>query len=224
MGVVIRFHGVRPHDLSASKKQKRGRDECREEKFRSCQQRPPLDQPEHLFAPNAKPSPYSRAARARGRSASSGDFSEGSGAWSCGSKLHNSQRLSSGELHNALTTELKEVHYAPGMDRIHKGKQPNRPHFIREWAEFRGYKTQAELAEALEADKSVVSRWYNGTSPTKEWQTSLAALFHCDRESLFRHPDDDWIAKFFRDRSQDEIARMRQMLEAAFPVKTKKAG
>lgn len=107
---------------------------------------------------------------------------------------------------------------------IHRSKQPKRPHFIPEWAERRGFETQADLAEALDADKSVVSRWYSGTSPSEEWQEKLAALFHCEaRDGIFRHPDDDWIAKFFRDRSSDELQRMKQMLEAAFPKESKKA-
>jgi hypothetical protein len=128
-------------------------------------------------------------------------------------------------LHKALTTGLQRTVSMCGMpiSEIHKGKQPNRPHFIPEWAERRGYKNQADLADALDADKSVVSRWYSGTSPSKEWQKKLSSLFDCERDGIFRHPDDDWIAKFFRDRSDDEIKRMKQMLEAAFPP-TRKTG
>lgn len=107
------------------------------------------------------------------------------------------------------------------MDRIHRGKQPNRPHFIPEWAERRGYENQAELAEALDVDKSMVSRWYSGTSPSEKSQIQLAALFHCSRDALFRHPDDDWLSKFFRDRSDNEMERIKQMLEAAFPKSQK---
>jgi hypothetical protein len=107
------------------------------------------------------------------------------------------------------------------IDRIHKGRQPNRPHFIEAWAVHRGYANQADLAEALNADKSVISRWYSGTSPSLEWQEKLAALFDCERDGIFRHPDDDWVAKFFRGRSEDEIRRMKIMLENAFPEKTK---
>ena len=110
------------------------------------------------------------------------------------------------------------------LSKIHKGKQPRRPHFIPDWAERRGYDTQNELAEALGADKSVVSRWYNGTSPSTEWQEKLAALFDCEPEGLFRHPDDDWLSRFFRDRSIDELNRMKQMLEAAFPRRNDKTG
>lgn len=110
------------------------------------------------------------------------------------------------------------------LDRIHRGKQPRRPHFIPEWAERRGYETQADLVEALQADKSVVSRWYSGASPSEEWQKKLAALFHCEREALFRHPDDDWLARFFRDRDDNEMTRIKQMLEAAFPKSSKSSG
>ena len=103
---------------------------------------------------------------------------------------------------------------------IHRSKQPRRPHFIQDWAERRGYGTQAELGKALGADKGVVSRWYDGATPGEEWQAKLVALFHCEEpDGIFRHPDDDWLAKFFRDRSADEIDRMKQMLEAAFPPK-----
>lgn len=77
--------------------------------------------------------------------------------------------------------------------------------------------SQADLARELDADKSVVSRWFNGTTPGLDWQERLAALFHCEPEALFRHPDDDWVARFFRNRSRDELERMKKLLEAAFP-------
>jgi transcriptional regulator with XRE-family HTH domain len=99
---------------------------------------------------------------------------------------------------------------------IHKSKQPRRPHFIQEWAEARGLQ-QSDLARELGADKSVVSRWFSGTTPGIEWQERLAAMFHCEPDSLFRHPDDDWLTKFFEDRSREEIQRMKQVLEITFP-------
>lgn len=106
------------------------------------------------------------------------------------------------------------------MSTIHRGKQPRRPHFIPEWAERRGYEDQADLVKALGADKSVVSRWYSGATPGEEWQKKLTALFHCEEpDGIFRHPDDDWLAKFFRDRSDDEVTRAKQLLETAFPPK-----
>lgn len=122
---------------------------------------------------------------------------------------------------HANDSDKREEYGAPmnNIAEIHKGKQPHRPHYVREWAELRGYRTQAELVAALDIDKSVVSRWYNGASPSLEWQEKLAALFECEREALFRHPDDDWFSKFFQGRSRDELERMKIALEASFPRK-----
>jgi hypothetical protein len=105
---------------------------------------------------------------------------------------------------------------------IYKGRQPNRPHFVPDWAERRGFKDQAALAKASGADKSVVSRWYNGASPSREWQIRLVELFGLDEPTdIFRHPDDDWLAKFFHDRKPEEIDRIKQTLEMAFPQKSR---
>lgn len=109
--------------------------------------------------------------------------------------------------------------------RIHGGaiRQPRRPHFIEAWAVHRGYKDQAALVDALGADKSVVSRWYSGASPGAEWQVKLGQFFGDEEDpaDIFRHPDDDWLAKFFQGRRDEEITRMKQMLEAAFPPASK---
>lgn len=127
--------------------------------------------------------------------------------------------MSSPKLRKALTTLLRARSMNADMqaDRIHRGKQPRRPHFIEEWAELRGYATQADLAEALGADKSVISRWYKGATPGEEWQLALADLFSTEPDGIFRHPNDDWISRFFQNRSREEFERMKTMLEAAFP-------
>ena len=98
-------------------------------------------------------------------------------------------------------------------------RQPKRPHFIPEWAKKTGYEDQAELVEALDADKSVVSRWYSGASPGEDWQLKLCALFGYPNhpEIIFQHPDTVWFSDFFRGREEHEIDRMKKMLEAAFP-------
>jgi len=106
------------------------------------------------------------------------------------------------------------------ITKIHPSKQPRRPHFIAEWAEKKGL-NQAELGREIGADKSVVSRWYSGSSPTEEWQNKLASFFEIDREALFRHPEDDWIRRFFEGRAIEEIERAKRMLEMAFPKKSK---
>jgi transcriptional regulator with XRE-family HTH domain len=107
-----------------------------------------------------------------------------------------------------------------GVTQIHRSKQPRRPHYIREWAERRGFHKQSELCTALDVDKSLVSRWYSGATPGVDYQNKLAGLFSIEPESLFRHPDDDWIARFFKKRSAEEIERAKRLLETAFPDKT----
>ncbi len=80
--------------------------------------------------------------------------------------------------------------------------------------------SQADIAMALGADKSVVSRWFSGSTPSEFWQERLAALFATDREGLFRHPDSDWLMRFFEGRPDEERQRIRETLEVAFPRKT----
>lgn len=101
---------------------------------------------------------------------------------------------------------------------IYKNRQPRRPHFIKEWAEKRGLRP-TDLATELEVDKSVVSRWFQGSTPGVEHQQRLAALFGVEPDSIFRHPDDDWISRFLNGRNQDEVERIKATLEAAFPRK-----
>lgn len=104
-------------------------------------------------------------------------------------------------------------------DPIHKDKQPARPHHIADWAEFRGV-SQADLAEALGADKSVVSRWFSGSTPSTKWQEALVEVLRCDSsEALFRHPNDHWLLRFLKGRTQDEVDRIKATLETAFPRK-----
>ena len=105
------------------------------------------------------------------------------------------------------------------VERIHKGKQPKRPHHLADWMAYKGV-TAADITRETGIDKSSISRWLDGTTPGEENQERLAAFFHCERESLFRHPDDDWLARFFKGRAKEEVERAKALLEAAFPLKT----
>lgn len=72
-------------------------------------------------------------------------------------------------------------------------------------------------------DKSQVYRWLKGQMPQAAQQVRIARALEMENPGdLLRDPLDDWFAKFFRDRNRDEMERMKQMLEAAFP--RKKAG
>jgi transcriptional regulator with XRE-family HTH domain len=98
-------------------------------------------------------------------------------------------------------------------------RQPARPHYIKQWAEMRGYDKPVRLAEALGADKGHVSKWYRGTSPGIEWQIKMAALFNIEPADLFSNPDDVWFSQFIRGRDPQEVTRIKQGLEVNFPRK-----
>ena len=79
-------------------------------------------------------------------------------------------------------------------------------------------KRQADFARDLGIDKSTVKRWFDGTIPVPETLLRIAAYLQLeDERMLFRHPDDDWLSRFFNGREKDEVARIRQTLETAFP-------
>ena len=99
------------------------------------------------------------------------------------------------------------------VTRIHGNKRPpDQRHFIPEWAAHRGLR-QVDIVQETGIDKGTVSRWWRGVTPSYEHQDVLAALFRTDRPGLFRHPDDDWLARFFRNRSEADKERARRILE-----------
>ncbi len=102
--------------------------------------------------------------------------------------------------------------------KIHRGKVPARLHFIAEWAEYRHFR-QADVVREIGVDKSQVSRWFSGKLPEQANLDRLAALFSIEPNMLFRHPDEDWLARFLRGRTQEERERAKQMLQLAFPVR-----
>lgn len=108
------------------------------------------------------------------------------------------------------------------LARIHESRTPPRLHFIPEWLEKRGLK-QADVVRELDIDKGTVSKWCKGQLPQETNLVRLAAMLHTEPMSLFRHPDDDWIAQMFKNRSADELQRMRETLKAAFPRKESEA-
>lgn len=105
----------------------------------------------------------------------------------------------------------------PELPRIHQGKTPVRVHFIPEWAEAMG-KIQADFVKKGLADKGTVSKWFSGTIPTPDNLERIAAfLGREDIRELFRHPDDDWLARFFEGRSKTERERIKATLDVGFP-------
>jgi transcriptional regulator with XRE-family HTH domain len=102
------------------------------------------------------------------------------------------------------------------VEKIHYLKQGHRPHFIQEWAKARRLE-QKDIVSELDVDKSVVSRWFSGSTPSVKYQEALANLFETEREGLFRHPAEVWLATFMSGRSPEEVDRIKAMLEAGFP-------
>lgn len=98
---------------------------------------------------------------------------------------------------------------------IHADKTPVRIHFIVEWAEKRNLK-QVDIVREIGVDKGLVSRWFDGTVPKGEYLDKLAALFETDVHGLFRHPDDDWLARFFRDKTEEQREKAIEMLKLMF--------
>lgn len=121
------------------------------------------------------------------------------------------------------------------MSRIHQGKQPIRRHFIVEWLEARDMEPMDLLDGLNEADtslpavdKSQVYRWLKGQMPHKDMQVRIAAALEIvdpetgapDASGILRHPDHDWIARKMHNRSDDEIRRLKEIVDLAFPQKT----
>ncbi|NTJ63797.1 helix-turn-helix transcriptional regulator [Agrobacterium rhizogenes] len=101
------------------------------------------------------------------------------------------------------------------VTKIHSGKTPSRIHFIPEWAEKRQL-TQADIVREIGVDKGLVSRWFKGTLPKPDYLERLAALFSTDVPGLFRHPDEDWLTKFFIDKSEEQKEKAIEMLKLLF--------
>lgn len=99
------------------------------------------------------------------------------------------------------------------IHKIHGGKTPVRIHYIREWAAKRNLK-QSDFVKNIDVDKSTVSRWFAGTLPKEEHLIALAGFLSTEVTSLFRHPDDDWLAKFFRDKTDEQREQAIRVLRA----------
>lgn len=91
-----------------------------------------------------------------------------------------------------------------------------RLHFINEWAERRNM-SQKDIAELLDVDPGTVSRWFAGALPAEMHLPRIAAMLEIDLCDLFREPYNNWLARFFERRNQEEKQRIRTVLKAMFP-------
>ncbi|MEY9098865.1 transcriptional regulator with XRE-family HTH domain [Sinorhizobium fredii] len=98
---------------------------------------------------------------------------------------------------------------------LHVVDMPERLHFVPEWAQRKGMK-QVEVALRIGATQGLVSRWFAGTVPSTDYLQKLADLFGTDIHGLFRHPDEEWIARLLRGRSPAERQKAVEMLMLLF--------
>ena len=102
-------------------------------------------------------------------------------------------------------------------------------HFIREWRKHRNL-TMEQLAEIIGVTQGAISQLERGqTNYTQPMLEALADALHCrPYDLIMRTPEeaaaDDWLAHFFRNRNIDELKRIKQMLNAAFPEDEEKTG
>lgn len=102
---------------------------------------------------------------------------------------------------------------------IHAGKTPPRIHYIAEWAEKRNL-SQADVTRAIGADKSSVSRWFAGKLPEQPYIMKLTAVLQLEEPNdMFRHPDDNWFKRMFKDRNEQEIKTSKDLVAVHLGVK-----
>lgn len=88
--------------------------------------------------------------------------------------------------------------------------------------------TPVDLVDALndpdrsmdltEVDKSQVYRWLKGQMPQAAMQNRIAAAlgFEGEPEKLLQDPTMDWLADFFRDKTEEQKEKAIQMLKLLF--------
>jgi transcriptional regulator with XRE-family HTH domain len=109
------------------------------------------------------------------------------------------------------------------LAQIYANRTPRRPHYLHALMERHGV-TRADIVEALDVDKSQLSRWLDEdrpSTPSPEWARKLGEFFGKGHDvvDIFTDPDVDWLSRLLRDRSADEKERIKAMIEAAFPAK-----
>lgn len=93
-------------------------------------------------------------------------------------------------------------------------------HYIAEWAEKRGV-TRAAMARALGVEKSTVGRWFDGSLPLEKYVVMIADILEVDEpNALFRHPDNDWLARLLRRTPEKDKDATRKAIEAFLELKT----
>jgi hypothetical protein len=110
-----------------------------------------------------------------------------------------------------------------------------RAHFLNEWLQEREM-SPMDLVNGLNdvasmdtpvIDKSQVYRWLKGQLPQRATQFRIAEALQLrdehgdpDPELLLTDPALAWIARKVKNRPQEEVERMKEIIELAFPSRT----
>lgn len=94
-------------------------------------------------------------------------------------------------------------------------------HYIGEWMDHREKKVK-DMVEALDlSTPSQVYRWLKGQKPHNDELIRIAAFLEADPpEALLRHPLDDWMTRFFQDRSEEEKQAIVETIQKAWGRRT----
>lgn len=142
-----------------------------------------------------------------------------------------------GRLRKVLTTDPARIDILATMGRpkktsgralveIYSKRQPNRPHYLARLM-ARQNVTRTALIDDLGMDKSLLSRWLDDekpSTPSPEWAAKLNKYFspsgdEDDLIDIFADPDVRWIAKKLEGKSDEDKARIIDIIEREFPSK-----
>jgi hypothetical protein len=134
-----------------------------------------------------------------------------------------------------LKFRIGKIRDMKALSRIHQGKQPNRRHFINEWLQARDMDPMDLLNKLNEADtslpyveKSQVYRWLKGQLPQLPMQIRIAGALEIvdietgepDPDGLMRHPDLDWFARKLQHSDEEDIKRLKAIVELTLQPRT----
>jgi transcriptional regulator with XRE-family HTH domain len=98
------------------------------------------------------------------------------------------------------------------VSRIESGQQAYTQDFLEACADALSADPASLLTRAPTDDEAVWSLWDKAQPFERELIVKIATAILGERQ-----PKEDWLTKFFRDRSADEVERIKKTLEAAFP-------
>lgn len=113
-----------------------------------------------------------------------------------------------------------------GQTHVYAGRQPGRPHYVKQLMERRGFKTYAEFAKQIGADKSMVTRWLDEdhpTTPGKVWARRLGVFFGSKDEpvDIFSDPNVERLRQFLHGLEPHQIQKILDLVASITELRRK---